>query len=612
MDTMEVFKTRRGKYCVSFRGYTYTERSRGNGNIYWRCRNRKTCSGTLVTRATSVSGSYPEPGEKIPHSHPPNVDAVAVARVQSVINERARSELTSVPDIYKQEQMRLLLENESAAAVLPTFRSMASGAYRSRKKSLPTQLTRLNDTAADQHFQMSGKLWGGRFTGDTDPVMEKFNASIEFDKRMWKADIVGSQAYVKAICKVGLVTEEERDLIDDGLTKVAQEWEKGEFTIQPGDEDIHTANERRLKEYIGSVAGKLHTGRSRNDQCATDMRLWLRDSLECMYPMVKNLINVFIQRAREEVDVLMPGYTHMQRAQPIRWSHWLLSHATALQRDAQRLKELQARVNVMPLGGGALAGNPFNVDREFLAKELRFASPAPNSLDGTSGRDFVAEFLFWASLTMVHLSKVSEDLILYCSKEFGFVKLADAYSTGSSLMPQKKNADSLELIRGKTGRVFGKCSGFLMTMKGLPSTYNKDLQEDKEAMFDSYDTLTGVIQVATGVISTLTINPETMRAALSPDMLSTDLAYYLVRKGVPFREAHGLSGECVALAEQKTCSLTDLTLKDLQTIHPLFEEDVVGVWDYENSVEQYTSSGGTSKQCVLTQVEQLEQWITSH
>ncbi|XP_041456886.1 argininosuccinate lyase-like isoform X2 [Lytechinus variegatus] len=461
-------------------------------------------------------------------------------------------------------------------------------------------------------MEKTGKLWGGRFTGDTDPVMEKFNASIGFDNRMWKADIEGSKAYVKAICKVGLVTEEEKDMITHGLTQVADEWEKGQFTIKPGDEDIHTANERRLKECIGPVAGKLHTGRSRNDQCATDMRLWLRDSLEYMYPMVKNLINVLVQRARQEVDVLMPGYTHMQRAQPIRWSHWLLSHGWALQRDAQRLKELQARVNVMPLGGGALAGNPFNVNREVLAHDLKFGSPSPNSLDGTSGRDFVAEFLFWASMTMVHLSKVSEDLILYCSKEFSFVKLADAYSTGSSLMPQKKNADSLELIRGKTGRVFGKCSGFLMTLKGLPSTYNKDLQEDKEAMFDAYDTLTGVLQVATGVISTLTIFPETMRAALSPDMLSTDLAYYLVRKGIPFREAHGFSGECVALAEQKNCSLVDLTMEDLQSINPLFEEDVVHVFDYENSVEQYSSSGGTSKQCVLTQASQLEMWITSH
>ncbi|XP_072164510.1 argininosuccinate lyase-like [Diadema setosum] len=460
-------------------------------------------------------------------------------------------------------------------------------------------------------MEKTQKLWGGRFTGATDPVMEQFNASIGFDQRMWKADIEGSKAYVKAICKAGLVTEEERDSIYGGLEKVAEEWGKGEFVIQPGDEDIHTANERRLKEHVGPVAGKLHTGRSRNDQCATDTRLWLRESLDVLSPLMVNLIAVIVERANNEVDYLMPGYTHMQRAQPIRWSHWLLSHAWALQRDVQRLRELKARVNVMPLGGGALAGNPFNIDRESLAKELEFLRPAPNSLDGTAGRDFVAEFLFWASMTMVHLSKVAEDLILYCSKEFGFVQLADAYSTGSSLMPQKKNADSLELMRGKTGTIFGRCCGFLMTMKGLPSTYNKDLQEDKEGMFHTYDTITGVLQVATGVISTLTVNPEAMTAALSPDMLATDLAYYLVRKGVPFRQAHGLSGECVALAEKKQCPLTDLTLDDLKTVSPSFESDVASVWNYESSVEQYQSSGGTSRQSVLNQVSQLRQWIES-
>ncbi|XP_072043943.1 LOW QUALITY PROTEIN: argininosuccinate lyase-like [Amphiura filiformis] len=460
-------------------------------------------------------------------------------------------------------------------------------------------------------MEKKGKLWGGRFTGETDPIMEQFNASIGYDKRMWKADIQGSQAYVKALHKVDIVTEEEMNLILDGLKKVGQEWEAGTFTIEKGDEDIHTANERRLKELIGQPAGKLHTGRSRNDQVATDMRIWLREELTTLRHHLINLVHVIVERARRDIDVLMPGYTHLQRAQVIRWSHWLLSYAWALQRDVQRLQELTSRVNVLPLGCGALAGNPFNVDRDFLAKELNFTGVAGNSLDGTSGRDFVAEFLFWASMTNMHLSKMAEDLIIYSTKEFHFVQLADAYSTGSSLMPQKKNPDSLELILGKSGRVFGHCAGFMMSMKGLPSTYNKDLQEDKEAMFDVYDTLMGVLQVTTGVLSTLTINKEAMRGALSPDMLATDLAYYLVRKGIPFRDAHGLSGGCVALAETKMCAVADLTVEDLKTVSPAFEPDVSSVWDYENSVEQYTSAGGTSRSSVLQQIKQLETWMTA-
>ncbi|XP_078598355.1 argininosuccinate lyase-like [Branchiostoma floridae x Branchiostoma japonicum] len=453
------------------------------------------------------------------------------------------------------------------------------------------------------------KLWGGRFTGGVDPVMEKFNASIGFDKRMWEADIKGSQAYVRALGKVGLVSKDEMEEIYEGLGKVAIEWQNGTFEIQPSDEDIHTANERRLKELIGPAAGKLHTGRSRNDQCATDMRIWLREALRTLRGYLLDFIHVFLERAKRETEIIMPGYTHLQRAQPIRWSHWLLSHACALQRDAQRLDEMAVRVNELPLGSGALAGNPFNVDRQFLAKELGFGAVSLNSLDATSGRDFVVEFLFWASLTATHLSKWAEDLIIYSSKEFSFISLSDAYSTGSSLMPQKKNPDSLELIRGKAGRVFGHCSGFMMTLKGLPSTYNKDLQEDKEGMFDAYDTMMGVLLVATGVLSTLEVNKVAAKAALSPDMLATDIAYYLVRKGIPFREAHGMSGAAVHLAETKKCQLSDLKLEDLQTISPKFEADVEKLWNYENSVEQYTASGGTSGASVMHQIQTLDEWL---
>eukprot|EP00043_Microstomoeca_roanoka_P020113 m.237510 g.237510 ORF g.237510 m.237510 type:complete len:467 (-) comp17109_c1_seq1:6080-7480(-) len=465
----------------------------------------------------------------------------------------------------------------------------------------------------DAHHQgEQGKLWGGRFTGATDPLMAAFNASISVDKRMYAQDIEGSRAYACALEKCGLISAEERDALTSGLQTVLAEWKAGEFVLLPSDEDIHTANERRLKEIVGDVAGKLHTGRSRNDQVATDMRLWLRDELETLRSHLQDFISVAVQRAEREIDALMPGYTHLQRAQPIRWSHWMLSHAWALQRDIERVDDLRKRVNVLPLGSGALAGTPFAIDRRFLAQELRFDRVSGNSLDATSGRDFVAEFLFLSTMIMVHLSKWAEDLCIYCSKEFGFVTLSDAYSTGSSLMPQKKNPDSLELVRGKAGTVFGSCAGFLVALKGLPSTYNKDLQEDKAAMFSVADTLASVIPISTGVLSTLTINKDKMRAGLSVDMLATDVAYYLVRKGIPFRTAHSLSGQTIALAESKGCTLDQLTVDDFKTIHSAFEDDIAQVWDFEHSVEQYAAEGGTAKESVLGQVHKLRELLQLH
>ncbi|XP_061755210.1 argininosuccinate lyase isoform X1 [Nerophis ophidion] len=454
------------------------------------------------------------------------------------------------------------------------------------------------------------KLWGGRFVGDTDPVMERFNASIAYDQRMWDADVRGSQAYVKALEKAKLVTTDEKTQILQGLDQISEEWTKGVFVIKADDEDIHTANERRLKELIGASAGKLHTGRSRNDQVVTDMRLWLRDAIATLTDSALQLISTMVERAAAEMDVLFPGYTHMQRAQPIRWSHWILSHVVAVRRDVERLQEIKRRVNVLPLGSGAIAGTPFDIDRELLRRELSFDDISLNSMDATAQRDFVAEFLFWASLCLTHLSKMAEDLLLYSTKEFSFVTLSDAYSTGSSLMPQKKNADSLELIRSKAGRVFGRCAGFMMTLKGLPSSYNKDLQEDKEAMFDCYDSVHAVLQVTTGVLSTLKINASVMAAALSPDMLATDLAYYLVRKGVAFRDAHALSGKVVFAAESKNVTLTQLSLDDLSAISPLFESDVASVWDYGGSVEQYGATGGTARSSVSAQVQHLRTWLT--
>lgn len=458
---------------------------------------------------------------------------------------------------------------------------------------------------------MSSKLWGGRFTGKTDPLMEKFQASIGFDHRLWKADIMGSQAYARALHAAGILSADESATICSGLERVAGEWERGEFAIVAADEDIHTANERRLTELIGPVAGKLHTGRSRNDQVATDVRLWLRDEIASLRAHLRTLIAVTVERAQAEIDLLMPGYTHLQPAQPIRWSHWLLSHAAPWQRDAERLDELARRVNIMPLGSGALAGNPFALDRRALARDLAFDAPSANSLDAVSDRDFIVEFLFWATLTMLHLSRCAEDLIIYSSREFGYVTLADAYSTGSSLMPQKKNPDALELLRGKSGRLMGSMAGLMATLKGLPSSYNKDLQEDKEPLFDAVDNVAAALQIATGVISTLTVHRAALRAGLTPEMLATDLAEYLVRKGVPFRDAHHVAGAAVRMAEVQATPLSQLTLEDLQTLHAAFETDVALVWDFEASVESRDVEGATSRRAVSAQIDALRAWLAA-
>ena len=450
------------------------------------------------------------------------------------------------------------------------------------------------------------KLWGGRFTGATDPLMTTYNESLSYDKRMYKADVLGSITYSRALLKVGIISEQEQSELERGLGLVLEEWEQGKFIEREGDEDIHTANERRLGEIIGTqIAGKLHTGRSRNDQVATDMRLYLTDEIDSIVASIKLFLDVLCKRAEVELDVLMPGYTHLQRAQPIRWSHFLMSHALNFSGDLERLLQVRRRVNRSPLGSGALAGNPFNVDREFIANDLGFESCLENSLSAVADRDFVAEFLMWATLLGSHISKFAEDMIIYSTAEFGFVKLSDAYSTGSSLMPQKKNPDSLELLRGKSGRVFGQMAGFLMTLKGVPSTYNKDLQEDKEPLFDCIRTVSDSVGIFTGVISTLTINKEKMYAALDDGMLATDLADYLVRKGVPFRKTHHISGECVKLAEDTNRPMSELSLEELQKIDSGFEADIKNVWNFEASVEKRTSRGGTSKAGVQKQIELL-------
>jgi len=442
---------------------------------------------------------------------------------------------------------------------------------------------------------------GGRFKGGTDPIMEKFNESISFDKRMWDQDIRGSIAYAKSIVKVGIITSDEGDLLISGLERVGNEWNTNTFDIQPGDEDIHTANERRLTELIGDTGKKLHTGRSRNDQVATDTRLWTVEAERDILQDLAQLLVAGSEYARTHIDILMAGYTHLQPAQPIRFSHWIMSHMTPIMRDAERLQQLIPRTNQCPLGSGALAGNAFGVDRDFLAKELGFDGVTHNSLDSVCDRDFVVEFLMWSTLLCTHFSQMAEDLII--TNLLKGVVIDDAYATGSSLMPQKKNPDALELLRGKAGIILGKAVGFTATLKGLPRAYNKDLQEDKVPLFETFDTVKDCIAILTGVIVTMTPKPDMLKQALCPEMLATDLADYLVRKGVPFRETHHISGACVRLSEESNVSIDTLTLEQLQNIDSRFEADVMDVWDYEVSVERKSSIGGTARKSVLKQID---------
>jgi len=446
------------------------------------------------------------------------------------------------------------------------------------------------------------KLWGGRFSGETDDRMRQFNDSFPFDWRLYAVDVRGSIAYARALARAGVLTGEERDTIIAGLERVRQEFDQGAFEAKPGDEDIHTAVERRLTELVGPVGGKLHTGRSRNDQAVLDTRLWTLEAIEAARRDLSALQRALLAQADAHPAALMPGYTHLQPAQPVLFAHWLLSYFWMFERDRERLADCARRTAVSPLGAGALAGNPFSIDLTALAADLGLPAVTPNSIDAVSDRDFVAEFLFAAALVGVHVSRLAEDLILYSSPGFGFVTLAEAYTTGSSLMPQKRNPDSLELARGKAGRLLGNLTGVLAMLKGLPSTYDKDMQEDKEPLFDTADTLAVTLPVVSGVVETLTANPEAMRTALDLDMLATDLADYLVERGVPFREAHHLVGGLVRLAEARGVALSDLSPDDFQGASPLFEADVRDVFDFERSVARRKTPGGTAPEAVGEQI----------
>ncbi len=436
-------------------------------------------------------------------------------------------------------------------------------------------------------------LWGSRFDKQPDELFARFNNSFHFDWRLYDADIRGSIAYAKALARAEIISPHEANEIERGLLLVRDEFARGAFESKPDDEDIHTAVERRLYELIGEPAHKLHTGRSRNDQVATDTRLFVIDACASIQSAICNLQSAICNLSERHLDTLLPGYTHVRRAQPISFAHYLLSFFWMLQRDRERFADAQKRASVLPLGSGALAGNPFNIDREFLARELGFERASENSLDAVSDRDFIAEFLFAASLLQVHLARLAEDFIYYSAPEFGFIELDDAYTTGSSLMPQKKNPDALELVRGKTGRIIGDLNTLLVVLKGTPSTYNKDFQEDKEPLFDAVDTLEMVLPIVTGVIQTLRVNAEKMRAALDESMLATDLAEYLVRRGVPFRQAHHLVGGLVKLAETRKVKLSALSLDDFRAASEKFDDDVYQVFDFTASVNSRNVFGGT-------------------
>jgi argininosuccinate lyase len=456
------------------------------------------------------------------------------------------------------------------------------------------------------------KLWGGRFTKPTNEIVEEFTASIQFDQRLAAHDIRGSLAHVKMLGRQGIISAEDAEKIASGLLAVQEKWAKGELQFSIQHEDVHMNVEKHLIDLIGPVGGKLHTGRSRNDQVALDMHLYLKEETESIIALLLRVIEVLAEQAEKHLDVIIPGYTHLQRAQPVLLAHHLLAYAGMFRRDVERLQDAYKRIDMMPLGSGALAGTTFPIDREFVAQELGFARIYENSMDAVSDRDFILEFLAAASILMMHLSRFCEELVLWTSTEFGFVELDDAYCTGSSIMPQKKNPDVAELIRGKTGRVYGNLFGLLTVLKGLPLAYNKDLQEDKEGMFDTVDTLKTSLILFAGMIETMQVRRENLEKAVREDFSNaTDLADYLVRKGMPFRQAHEVIGKLVLYCLSKGKYLTDLTMAEYKAASELFEEDVYEAIDVRTVVEARRSLGGTGTESVKGQLASLKQWLAT-
>lgn len=456
----------------------------------------------------------------------------------------------------------------------------------------------------------SKNLWGGRFTEPPDATFREFNDSFRFDRRLLRADLRASIAHADGLSRAGVITTDERGAIVGGLESLLERAETDETFLDSDAEDVHSFIESRLVELIGETGKKLHTGRSRNDQVATAFRLWLRDEIDRIGGEMATLQHALIAAAERHSSAVLPGYTHLQRAQPVMWAHWCLAYFEMLSRDRERLADARKRMNVLPLGAGALAGTNFPIDREAVAAELEFDSVSANSLDAVSDRDFAIELVGLASIVMMHLSRLAEDLILYCSAEFGFVKLSDKVSTGSSLMPQKKNPDALELVRGKAGRVFGHHAALLALMKGLPLAYNKDMQEDKEAVFDTVDTVSVCLRVTGIVIANLTLDERRARAAASEGFLNaTELADYLVRQGVPFRTAHDTVGRTVLYAVEQGRELHELGIDEFRQFSEHIGDDVFEALSLERTLGSKSRTGGTSPERVAEAIEKARRLL---
>ncbi len=458
--------------------------------------------------------------------------------------------------------------------------------------------------------KQSEKLWGGRFSEATAASVENFTESISYDQRLYRHDIMGSKAHARMLARQNLITDPERDAILQGLNDIQADIEAGTFVFKPELEDVHMNIEQALTDRIGAAGAKLHTARSRNDQISLDLRLYLRDEAIRIDGLLRETQQAFVTLARTYLGAVMPGYTHMQRAQPVLLSHHLLAYYEMFARDRSRLKDCARRMNLSPLGAAAMAGTGLPIDRESVAEELHFDGVTANSMDSSGDRDFALEFLFVLNLIQLHLSRLAEELVLWSSKEFSFVDIGDRYCTGSSIMPQKKNPDIPELIRGKTGRVTGALISLLMTMKGLPLTYNRDLQEDKEPVFDALDTVKAGLAITAEVLQNTTFNTARMQQATQGGfMTATDLADYLVRKNIPFRKAHSIVGGVVAHCQQRNIELTDLSLVELQKFSPAIEEDIFDVLSVEGSVNSRTSTGGTAQIQVERALEIAEQQL---
>lgn len=455
------------------------------------------------------------------------------------------------------------------------------------------------------------KLWGGRFTKPTNKLVEEETASIGFDQKLAAQDIKGSIAHVNMLAQQKIVSEEEKNQIINGLQKVEEKLKNQELEYSVAQEDIHMNIEKFLIEEIGPVGGKLHTGRSRNDQVATDMHLYLKEHTEAIIDFVKATQEAIFTQAEQHVDTLLPGYTHLQRAQPVSFAHHLLTYFWMLDRDRERLEDGLKRTNISPLGSGALAGTTFPIDRHQVAEELGFNSVYPNSMDAVSDRDFILEFMSAASIMMMHISRLSEELVIWSSQEFQFIELDDSFCTGSSIMPQKKNPDVPELLRAKTGRVYGNLFGLLTVLKGLPLAYNKDMQEDKEGMFDTVETLEASLQMLAPMVATMQVKSENMKQAVSQDFSNaTDIADYLVTKGLAFRDAHEVIGKIVLHAINHDKFLLDLTLDEYKQFHSLFEEDIFTVLQPDEVVRNRNSYGGTGQEQVKMQLKEAEKRLS--